>query len=74
MAPEQAVSVDAALRAVTIDAAWSLRLDHEVGSIAVGKKADFVVLEKNPYDVRPSQIRDIPIWGTVYEGRVFEAP
>ena len=74
LAPEQQVSVEAALRAVTIDAAWSLRLDNEIGSIAVGKKADFVVLEKNPFDVRPSRIRDIEIWGTVYEGRVFETP
>ena len=72
MAPDQAVSVEAALRAVTIDAAWSLRLDHEVGSIAPGKRADFVILEKSPHDVRPSRIRDIGIWGTVYEGKVFE--
>ena len=68
------MSVEAALRAVTIDAAWSLRMDDEVGSIAVGKKADFVVLEKSPFDVRPKRIRDIEIWGTVYEGQVFEAP
>jgi predicted amidohydrolase YtcJ len=74
MAPDQRVSVEAALRAVTIDAAWSLRMDNEVGSIAVGKKADFVVLEKSPFDVRPKRIRDIAIWGTVYEGRVFKAP
>ncbi|MCR9095577.1 MAG: amidohydrolase [bacterium] len=74
MAPEQRVTVDEALRAVTIDAAWNLRLDDEVGSIAPGKKADFVVLEKNPYDVRPARIKDIGVWGTVYEGRVFEAP
>jgi predicted amidohydrolase YtcJ len=74
MAPDQTVSVEAALRAVTIDAAWSLRLDDEVGSIAVGKKADFVILEESPFDVPPSRIRDIRIWGTVFEGRVFEAP
>lgn len=74
LGPEQAVSVEAALRAVTLDAAWSLRLDHEVGSIAPGKRADFVVLEKSPFDVKPRHIRDIEIWGTVYEGRVFPAP
>ncbi len=61
MAPDQAVSVESALRAVTIDAAWSLRLDREVGSIAPGKRADFVILEKNPHDVRPSHIRNIGI-------------
>ncbi len=74
MGPDQAVSVESALRAVTIDAAWSLRLDHEIGSIAPGKRADFVILDKNPHDVRPSRIRDIGVWGTVYQGKVFEAP
>jgi predicted amidohydrolase YtcJ len=74
MAPGQAVSVEEALRAVTIDAAWNLRLDHEVGSIAPGKRADFVVLERSPYDVRPDRIRHIGILGTVYEGRFFETP
>jgi len=74
MAEDQAVSVEAALRAVTIDAAWSLRLDREVGSIAPGKRADFVVLDRSPFDVKPERIRDIEVWGTVYEGRVFAAP
>lgn len=74
MAPEQRVTVDEALRAVTIGAAWNLRLDDEIGSIVPGKKADFVVLEKNPYDVRPDRIKDIDVWGTLYEGRVFEVP
>ena len=73
MAKDQAVSVDAALRAITIDAAWSLRLDREVGSIAPGKRADFVVLDRSPFDVKPARIRDIEVWGTVYEGRVFPA-
>ena len=74
MGADQAVDVEAALRAVTIDAAWSLRLDDEVGSIAPGKRADFAVLAKSPFDVRPRDIRNIPIRATVYEGRVFETP
>lgn len=73
MAPGQAIGVDAALRAVTIDAAWNLRLDREIGSIAPGKRADFAILARDPYAVRPEEIREIEIWGTVYEGRVFEA-
>ena len=74
LGPEQAISVEQALRAITIDAAWSLRLDHEVGSIAPGKRADFAVLEKSPFEVSPRRIREIEIWGTIYEGRAFEAP
>ena len=74
LAPEQAVSVEQALRAVTIDAAWNLRLEDEIGSIAPGKRADFVALDKSPFDVRPARIRNLAVRATVYEGRVFENP
>ncbi len=67
---DQKLSLDLALRAVTWEAAWSLGLEHEIGSIEVGKKADFSVLEQDPYAVDPMAIKDIAIWGTVLEGRV----
>ncbi len=68
---EEALTLDQALRAVTVDAAWSLRMDHEIGSIAAGKKADFVVLDEDPYAVALDHVKDIRIWGTVFEGQVF---
>jgi len=71
MAPEERVSVEQALRAITIDAAFVLRMENEIGSIVAGKRADFTVLEQNPYEVPASQLKDIGIWGTVFEGRVF---
>jgi predicted amidohydrolase YtcJ len=66
----QALDVHEALRAITIDAAYILGLENEIGSIRAGKKADFAVLEKDPYAVKPTEIQDIPIWGTVFEGRL----
>ena len=69
--PEQKVPVGLALRAITIEAAWSLGLEDEIGSIAVGKRADFTVLERDPTAVPPEEIRDIPIWGTVFQGRAY---
>jgi predicted amidohydrolase YtcJ len=66
---DERVSLDAALRAITIDAAWAVGMEHEIGSITAGKKADFVVLEQDPYEVGAEGFRDIPIWGTVFEGR-----
>lgn len=72
--PEQRVSVDAALRAITIEAAYSWRKEDQIGSIAPGKIANFTVLEKNPYDVRAIELKDVPVWGTVFEGRVFPVP
>ncbi|MEO0367950.1 MAG: amidohydrolase family protein [Pseudomonadota bacterium] len=44
----QLMSQQDALEAMTIDAAWQLHMDDEIGSIEVGKQADFVVLSKNP--------------------------
>ena len=62
------VSLDAALRAVTINAAWVIGYEDEIGSIRAGKKADFTILESDPYRVHPKRLREIEIWGTVFEG------
>jgi len=62
-----------ALRATTIDAAYTLRMDHEVGTIESGKRADFAVLDADPLEVDPAEIKDIPVWGTVVGGQVFPA-
>lgn len=69
--PEHRLSVEDALRAVTIDAAQSLRLEADLGSIAPGKSANFTILDDDPFEVEPDAIKDIGIWGTVLEGRVF---
>lgn len=68
--PDQRISVTDALKAVTIDAAYSLRLENKIGSIEPGKDANFTILEANPLTVDPMTIKDIPIWGTVLEGRL----
>ena len=70
-APEQRISVADALRAVTIEAAYSWQKENELGSIAPGKIANFTVLEQNPLTVEPMKLKDVPIWGTVFEGRLF---
>ncbi len=67
------ISVMQALHAITLGAAWSLKLDHEVGSIECGKRADFCVLEDDPLSVDPMALKDVGVWGTVLSGRVFEA-
>ena len=71
VAPEQRVGVHDALRAITIEAAYSWRKETELGSIAAGKIANFTVLEQDPYKVKPLMLKDIPLWGTVFEGRLF---
>ncbi len=48
--PHQRISRVQALRAVTIDAAWQVFMDEEIGSIEPGKMADLVVLSGSPLD------------------------
>jgi predicted amidohydrolase YtcJ len=72
-APDQRASRLGALQAITIDAARSLRLDDEIGSIVPGKLANFTILGDNPLTVDASAIKDIPVWGTVHEGRILPA-
>jgi len=67
------ISVAQALHAVTIGAAYTLHMDGEVGSIEVGKRADFAVLEDDPTAVDPMALKDVPVWGTVQGGRIFAA-
>jgi hypothetical protein len=70
----EALTVAQALAGVTIGAAYTLKLDHVVGSIEVGKFADFAVLEEDPFEVVPEGLKDIPVWGTVVGGHVHKAP
>ncbi|WP_201292750.1 amidohydrolase [Cellulomonas citrea] len=70
-APEQRIGVHDALRAITIEAAYSWRKEHEIGSIAPGKQATFTALGEDPYTVAPEHLRDIPVVGTMYQGRWF---
>ena len=67
------IGVDDALRTITLGAAYTLKLDAEVGSIECGKRADFAVLDMDPTEVSPAELKDVPIWGVVQGGRVFAA-
>jgi hypothetical protein len=69
--PEQRVSRLGALKAVTLEAAYSLQMEKDVGSIVPGKLANFTILADNPLSVDPMKIKDIRVWGTVHEGRVL---
>lgn len=68
------ISVAQALHAITLGAAHTLKLDHEIGSIEVGKRADLCILEEDPTTVSPERLKDVKVWGTMLGGRIFEAP
>lgn len=71
--PEERLTLDQAIRAVTIDAAYMLHMEARLGSIQAGKLADFAVLDKDPYEVGVEGLRDIEVWGTVFEGKPYPA-
>ncbi len=67
--PEQRISLERALRAITIDAAEQMQQSHLVGSLEVDKQADFTILDQDPFNIPVEQLKDIPIWGTVLAGK-----
>lgn len=73
LGPDERITIDEALQAITINAAWHLFSEHEVGSIEVGKFADFTELSTDPYDVEPHQLEDqVSVLGTWINGRRVE--
>jgi predicted amidohydrolase YtcJ len=74
LAPDERISVETAIRAVTSEAAWQLFSEHEVGSLEVGKLADLVILDKDPRTVAPDEIKDIRVMETWMDGtQVYKA-
>ncbi len=67
------IPVAAALRAITLGAAASLKLDRWAGSLDVGKWADATVLDEDPFEVAPEALRDVPVHATVVGGEVYRA-
>ena len=73
--PAEGIDVMAALRAVTIDAAWQTHCDDVAGSLTPGKYADFVVLSDDPRTVEPAAIGTISVCQTRLAGAVtWNAP
>jgi len=70
IAPYLAVTALEALRAVTIDAAWQLGMDDEVGSLEFGKRADLCLVDRSPLRVEPTDIERIEVVSTWLDGEV----
>jgi hypothetical protein len=66
---DQAVSVQEALKAVTVYAAGQIGMHDRLGTLEPGKDADLTVLESNPYTVDPHRIKDIKVSQTWVAGK-----
>jgi hypothetical protein len=68
--PGERLTREEALRGFTLDAAYSLFLEREVGSLEVGKRADLVVFARDPMAVAEREIPRAEVDYTILEGRV----
>jgi predicted amidohydrolase YtcJ len=64
LAPQERISVEQGIRAMTLDAAWQCQLDHECGSLEVGKSADMAVLGEDPFEVDPKTLQHVEVAST----------
>jgi hypothetical protein len=71
LGPEERIETKEAFQAVTLEAAHALRKENEIGSIEIGKKANFTVFEENPVTPDPATLKNLAIWGTVHEGEKY---
>ena len=62
--------IESLVRGYTIDAAFQLHKEHEIGSIEVGKKADLVLLDQNIFEVDPYTIHETRVVMTIMDGNV----
>jgi predicted amidohydrolase YtcJ len=65
-----ALTVEEALPMMTIEAAYAIFREQEVGSLKPGKFADVIILSANPLTVDPDAIKDIELWMTMVGGHV----
>ena len=67
--PEERLTLEEAIRAVTVKSAWAFFEDHVKGSIEAGKYADLVVLGRDILTIDPMEIKDIPVLMTMTGGK-----
>jgi predicted amidohydrolase YtcJ len=67
---EFSISVEEALRLMTINAAYALFMEDSIGSLKAGKFADFVILSENPLSTPVEEIKDVEILATYLAGNI----
>jgi predicted amidohydrolase YtcJ len=67
---DQALTVEEAVHANTLGAAYQLRLDALVGSVEKGKRADLIVLDRNIFDIDPHDIHAAAVTMTMMDGQI----
>jgi hypothetical protein len=64
------LDVESLVRGFTIDAAYQLHMEDEIGSLEVGKKADLAVLDQNIFEIDPYAIHKTGVIITMMDGEI----
>ena len=67
----QQLTLEEAIAAYTINAAYVMRQEDKVGSLVAGKEADFIILDKNPFDISAEEIMGIQVLETYLKGNLI---
>jgi hypothetical protein len=67
--PEQCITMEEALKTYTINGAYAAFEENIKGSIKVGKFADFVILDRNPLEIKNEEIKEIQVLETIIRGK-----
>ena len=68
--PEQAITLEEAIEIYTVHGARAMKMEDRIGSIEVGKLADFIVLERNIFEIPIDEVADTMIRRTYFEGKL----
>ena len=67
---DEAVDLESILKAYTVEGAYSLFRENEIGSLKKGKLADVILLDKNLFKIPPHEIHQAKVMMTIFNGRV----
>ena len=74
LAPHEAIVLPVAIKAMTLDSAYLMNMEEEIGSIEVGKLADMIVLDRNLFGIPANEISESKVLLTILDGKVvFDA-
>ena len=68
--PEEAVALETILRAYTFEGAFSLFMEHDIGSIQSGKFADIIILDRNLFQIPAHEIHSTKVVQTIFNGNI----
>jgi predicted amidohydrolase YtcJ len=66
------ISLEQAIRVMTLNGAWAMELEEVTGSLRVGKSADFIVLDRNLFEIPPGEIHEAKVLTTIFRGEAVQ--